>query len=281
MTSLPDLIQQGNSLWFFLPTAFLLGALHGLEPGHSKTVMAAFIVSVRGTVPQAMLLGLSATFSHTLIVWLLAGVGLFYGRNGYSEKNEPYFQLASAVLILVIAVWMLWRTHRERRLVVYTPLENQDSHGSHSHPLSPGLTEHHSHHEGLDLGDSHFHDTHQRAHVEEIRQRFTNRKVTTGQIVLFGLTGGLIPCPSAITVLLLCFQIKRVALGFFLVLGFSLGLAVTMVASGVVAALSVKHLTKRFSRISNLFQFAPYLASLFIVCLGLFMGVQAWVRIQV
>ena len=43
MFDLPTLIAQGQHSWLFLPTAILLGALHGLEPGHSKTMIAAFI----------------------------------------------------------------------------------------------------------------------------------------------------------------------------------------------------------------------------------------------
>jgi nickel/cobalt exporter len=73
MTSLPDLIAQGaGHAWLFIPSAIVLGALHGLEPGHSKTMMAAFIIAIRGTVRQAVLLGLCATLSHTLIVWIIA-----------------------------------------------------------------------------------------------------------------------------------------------------------------------------------------------------------------
>src|ERR1700741_4506704 len=73
MPSLADLLQQGTThAWLFVPTAILLGALHGLEPGHSKTMMAAFIIAVRGTVGQAVLLGLCATISHTAVVWVIA-----------------------------------------------------------------------------------------------------------------------------------------------------------------------------------------------------------------
>ncbi len=75
-------------------------------------------------------------------------------------------------------------------------------------------------------------DAHQRAHAQEINRRFDGRQVTTGQIVLFGLTGGLIPCPASITVLLICLQLKKFSLGATLVLGFSVGLALTLVASG-------------------------------------------------
>ena len=116
MTSLPELLQQGSAnAWLFIPTAILLGALHGLEAGHSKTMMAAFIVAVRGSVGQAVLLGLSATLSHTAIVWGVALLGLHFGSQWDMEEIEPYFQLASAFLIIAIAVWMLMRTYRDQQ----------------------------------------------------------------------------------------------------------------------------------------------------------------------
>ena len=80
MLSFTDLLQQGTAhAWLFIPSAIMLGALHGLEPGHSKTMMAAFIIAVRGTVGQAVLLGLAATLSHTAIVWVIAMGGLYFG----------------------------------------------------------------------------------------------------------------------------------------------------------------------------------------------------------
>src|SRR5262250_289132 len=98
MTDFATLLQQGNS-WLFVPSAILLGALHGLEPGHSKTMMAAFIVAIRGRLAQAVLLGLSATVSHTAIVWAIALTGLYFGRTWNTESTEPWFQVVSAVLI--------------------------------------------------------------------------------------------------------------------------------------------------------------------------------------
>ena len=111
MTPFVTLLQQGNS-WLFLPSAVLLGALHGLEPGHSKTMMAAFIVAIRGTLAQAVLLALSATVSHTAIVWMVALAGLYFGRSWNTAATEPYLQVVSAVLIIAVAAWMLWRTRQ-------------------------------------------------------------------------------------------------------------------------------------------------------------------------
>jgi nickel/cobalt exporter len=91
---------------------------------------------------------------------------------------------------------------------------------------------------------------------------------------MFGLTGGLIPCPAAITVLLLCLQLKQFTLGVALVLCFSIGLALTMVSAGVIAALSVQHVGKRWSGFGALAARAPYLSSALIVCVGLYVGWQ-------
>jgi len=115
MTPFAELLQQGaGNAWLFFPTAILLGALHGLEPGHSKTMMAAFIVAVRGTVTQAVLLGLAATVSHTLIVWGIAIGGMYLWRGVAPETFEPYLQFVSAIVIIAMAFWMLWRTWKTR-----------------------------------------------------------------------------------------------------------------------------------------------------------------------
>ena len=273
MTPFADLVQQGASqAWLFIPSAILLGALHGLEPGHSKTMMAAFIVAIRGTVGQAVLLGLAATVSHTAVVWAVALGGLSLGRTLDAETNESYFQLASAALIILIALWMLWRTWQDRRQAKPAVHDHGHDH-DHDHDHDHG----HGRRHGLDLGAGGFQDTHQLVHAADIRRRFADRNVTTWQIVLFGLTGGLIPCPAAITVLLLCLQLKEVSLGAVLVLSFSIGLAITLVAVGAAAALSVQHASRRWSWFGTLARRAPYVSSLLIIGVGLYVGVQGWV----
>jgi len=131
---MPDFLQAlqngTTSLWLFIPTAILLGALHGLEPGHSKTMMAAFIVAIRGTVWQAVLLGLSAAISHSLIIWLLAALALHFGNQWNAETTEPYFQLGSAAIIVGLAVWMFWRTRRD---VKAAAAHSHDHDHRHSH----------------------------------------------------------------------------------------------------------------------------------------------------
>jgi ABC-type nickel/cobalt efflux system permease component RcnA len=306
MTDFQTLLAGGNA-WLFIPSAILLGALHGLEPGHSKTMMAAFIIAVRGTLMQAVLLGLAATVSHTAIVWLIALGGMYFGRQWSAEASEPWMQLASAVLIVGVAVWMLWRTSQNKAACFHDHgddagrVHGHDDDHAHDHahhdanePAHEAHAHGHDHDHGHDHeahGHDHGHDhapataivpvsagddAHARQHAQDIQQRFAGRDVTTGQIVMFGLTGGLIPCPASITVLLLCLQLKRVALGAVLVLGFSIGLAVTMVASGVIAALSVKHLSRHMNsgRFSELAAKAPYFSGVLILLVGLYVGYQ-------
>jgi ABC-type nickel/cobalt efflux system permease component RcnA len=289
MTDFHTLLAGGNA-WLFVPSAILLGALHGLEPGHSKTMMAAFIIAVRGTLMQAVLLGLAATVSHTAIVWLIALGGMYFGQQWSAEASEPWMQVISAVLIVGVAVWMLWRTSQDKAACFHDHGSEGDQDHGHGHAhASHGHDRDHDHAHGAACNHAHAHasattapartagdDAHARMHADQIQSRFAGREVTTGQIVMFGLTGGLIPCPASITVLLLCLQLKRIALGATLVLGFSIGLALTMVASGVIAALSVKHLSKRMSggRFSELAAKAPYFSGGLILIVGCYVGYQ-------
>ena len=261
MTDFSQLLSKGAAhAWFFLPTAVLLGALHGLEPGHSKTMMAAFIVAVRGTIGQAVLLGLSAAFSHSLVIWLLAAVALKFGSQWNAESTEPYFQIGSAVMIAGLALWMLFRVRREAREEAEHEHHHHDHHGEHEHGK--------------------YQDAHERAHAGEIEKRFANRRVTTGQIVVFGLTGGLLPCPAAFSILIICLQLKQFSLGFAMVLAFSVGLALTLVASGTLAAWSVRHAEKRWSGLGRLTRQLPYLSVTFLLLVAGYIGWHGWQGLQ-
>jgi nickel/cobalt exporter len=357
-------IQSGSTnLWLFIPAAVLLGALHGLEPGHSKTMMAAFIVAIRGTVGQAVLLGLSAAISHSLIIWVLAAAALHFGNQWNADSVEPYLQLGSAVMILGLAIWMFLRTRRElheaqhhhhrhdhahselfvldlghgklelsvfedgvppvfrlrapagehlpvakdvsletvrpdgtRQIFQFTAkkdfLESTADipephefdatviigHGHHHHSCQVQFREdeHHHHHAATGESAEEFQDAHERAHAQDIANRFAGRAVTTPQIILFGVTGGLMPCPAAFTVLLVCLQVKKVTLGFAMVAAFSFGLALTMVTTGVLAAWSARHAEKHFKGFGEIMRRAPYVSCALLVVLAGFMAWHGW-----
>lgn len=273
MGEFSTLLQQGNG-WFFIPSSILLGILHGLEPGHSKTMMAAFIIAIKGTVKQAVMLGLAATLSHTAIVWLIALGGMYLSRAFTAQSVEPWLQLISAIIILSTACWMFWRTWRG---------EQQWLAGNHHHDHGHDHDHDHDHHGHIHpegATSKAYQDAHERAHAADIQRRFDGQTVTNGQILLFGLTGGLIPCPAAITVLLICIQLKAFTLGATMVLSFSLGLALTLVTVGVGAAISVQQAAKRWSGFSTLARRAPYFSSILIGLVGVYMGIHGYTGIM-
>ncbi|EAQ6162682.1 TPA: nickel/cobalt efflux protein RcnA [Salmonella enterica] len=273
MGEFSTLLQQGNG-WFFIPSAILLGILHGLEPGHSKTMMAAFIIAIKGTVKQAVMLGLAATLSHTAIVWLIALGGMYLSRAFTAQSVEPWLQLISAIIILSTACWMFWRTWRgEQQWLAGN--HHHDHHHDHGHDH-----DHHGHIHPEGATSKAYQDAHERAHAADIQRRFDGQTVTNGQILLFGLTGGLIPCPAAITVLLICIQLKAFTLGATMVLSFSLGLALTLVTVGVGAAISVQQAAKRWSGFSTLARRAPYFSSILIGLVGVYMGIHGYTGIM-
>lgn len=238
MKELADQLAQGPANgWLLVPSALVLGALHGLEPGHSKTMTAAFIVSIRGTIGQAVMLALAATVSHTAVVWVLAFLTLTWGGPLRVDAADPVLRIISGAMVLAMALWMGVRTWRVRN--------------------APGAE-----------------DEHARAHGHELADRLDGRPVSTGQVVLFGLTSGLLPCAAAVTVLLLCLQMQRVWLGMALVLCFSIGLAATLMLSGVFAAWGAGKVARRWKGVDAIAARAPYGASAVLACLGLCMGLR-------
>jgi nickel/cobalt exporter len=137
-----------------------------------------------------------------------------------------------------------------------------------------------------DDGDRHSHrDAHQLAHADEIRRRFTSANVTPGQIVMLGFSGGLIPCSAAIAVLALCLQINRLWLGIALVACFSIGLAVTLVAAGIVGAVGMRHNSRHWSRrwsgLGDLARRAPYVSGIVMIGVGLYVGWEGWMNVSI
>ena len=278
--TLTTMIENGaaNPILLF-GMALLLGGLHGLEPGHSKTMIAAYIIAIRGTVAQAVLLGVSAAISHSVIVWILAIAALSYGNELIGEELEPWFIIVSGLLVFGIACWMYIQMRRSS-----TPrARNHDHDHSHHHEHEADGHRRHSHdhdhghaHEGQVRAGHGYMDAHALAHAREIEARLDAGKTSTWQTILFGLSGGLIPCPAAITVFLLCLHLGKMTLGIVLVSAFSIGLAITLVAVGVVAALGLKAISRRTSRLDRFLDAAPYLSAALIAMIGCLMIYSGW-----
>ncbi len=272
MPDIASIIQSGAAnAWLLLPTALVLGALHALEPGHSKSMMIAFIVAVHGTARQAALLALSATLGHTIVVWALAVIAWRLGDAGVLERAEPWLLVLGGLLLIALSFRILKR-------LVPAPAHGHHHHGhdhhghghNHGHASTPAHDHHHAH------ATFNTEDEHAAFHEAEIKKQFTGKAgaVTNGEIAWFGFTGGLLPCPAAFAVLLACLHQQAYGLGIVMVAAFSVGLALTMVAVGVAAAWGVTAIKSKSGAFDRFAYWAPYLSSAVVFGIGLFAVVQ-------
>jgi len=214
--ALAKLLHQGDlSMGMVLAgmaVAFGLGAVHALSPGHGKTIVAAYLVGSRSTARHAALLGLMVTFTHTVSVFFLGFVTLFFSRYVLPERIYPVLGTISGLSIVWVGGMLFFR-----RLGA--------AQGQHHR-------RHHHHREGTlvhDHGDGNVH-----SHLPE-------GEASLGSLMALGASGGLVPCPSALVLLLSAVALGRIGLGLTLLVAFSAGLAVVLMAIGM-AAVYAKHL---------------------------------------
>jgi ABC-type nickel/cobalt efflux system permease component RcnA len=199
-----------------LLVAAFWGAAHALTPGHGKALVAGYLIGTRGRPRDAVLLGATVTVTHTAGVFGLGLVTVVLSRFVVPEQLYPWLTLVSGLLVVGVGAAVLCGRMR-----------------AHAHPVSdPGRTPSHAHHEH-EHGHAHHH-----AHAHEPAAR--------GGILGVGVAAGLLPCPSALVVLLSAIALHRIGFGFALIVAFSLGLAATITGIGLVAVLA----RRAFSRVS-------------------------------
>jgi nickel/cobalt transporter (NicO) family protein len=260
---LARLLHQGQLGWaaiaIGLAVAFGLGAIHALSPGHGKTIVAAYLVGTRGTPAHAVFLGAMVTFTHTISVFLLGFITLFLSRFVLPEKIYPVLGVISGVSIVWIGAILLRKRLEAARGHAHTHEHHHHDH-EHHHPHHDHEHEHH-HHVAFshDHGDSHVH-----SHIPD--------EVSLGSLIALGASGGLVPCPSAMVVLLSAIALGRVGLGLILLVAFSLGLAGVLMAIGLVV-LYAKHLLpdSKKSAAHPAFRLIPVFSAAVIVCIGIIM----------
>jgi ABC-type nickel/cobalt efflux system permease component RcnA len=202
-----------SMLLLTLAIAAGLGAVHALEPGHGKTVVAAYLVGSRGTAAHALWLGLIVTASHTAGVYLLGGIVLYASRHVVPEQLYPWLGAASGVMIAGVGAVLFLR-----RLAG----EHDHHHADHEHG--------HGHH-----GHEHAHGDHHHSHGSSVHHHHVlTGDVSARQLVALGVSGGIVPCPGALVVLLAALAFGRVGLGLLLITAFSVGLAAVLVAIGLL-----------------------------------------------
>ena len=250
------LIGRGDLSWIVilssLAAAMFWGAAHALSPGHGKAIVTAYLVGQRGTPRHAALLGLITTFTHTIGVFALGGVTLLLSQFIVPERLYPWINLLAGLLVVGIGGSVFWSRYQRRRRAHWRANEN-------SHRLA------HEH------GHDHDHDHHHHHHHHEAP--------SLKGLVAVGVSGGLLPCPSALVVLLAAISLHRVAFGMLLILAFSIGLAAAITGVGLVAVLA----KRAFSRVSfegRLVSALPALSALVILVAGVAMTARALPKVS-
>ncbi|HEY1232039.1 MAG TPA: sulfite exporter TauE/SafE family protein [Candidatus Binatia bacterium] len=239
---------------FAFAVAVGLGAFHALEPGHGKTLVAAYLVGSQGTLKHALLLGLVVTVAHTAGVYLLGLVTLYASNYIVPERLYPWIALVSGVIITVLGGALLLRHHRDKQ-----GIHSHQHHGHiHHHHHGPHDHEHHS------RGDAHHrHDP--------------NERVSLKQLLALGISGGIIPCPAALVVLLSAVSMQRIGLGLLLICAFSTGLAAVLVAVGMLMVYARGFMARFRGEGSIVTRWLPLASSAFIFLIGVGLTYQALV----
>lgn len=244
--------------------SFVWGAMHAISPGHGKTIVGAYLVGARATAQQAVFLGLTTTITHTIGVFALGLVALFASQYILPEQLYPWLSCLSGLMVVAIGVNLFISRMRSTQLL-------KRSHLGHSHAEQHHHHDHHHDHHDHDHG--HSHETH-----SHLPPGADGSPVTWRSLLILGISGGLVPCPSALVVLLSSIALGRVGFGLVLVLAFSLGLAGVLTALGLLLV-RARRLFERVPTQMRLMRVLPAISALFIALLGLGITTQALMQI--
>ena len=234
LTNLLESQPAFGTIWVGIAIAFGAGAVHALAPGHGKIIISTYLVGARGTPQQAIFLGLLTTLSHTLTIFLLGLGVLFASQYVIPEQLDPVLRVFSGLTICGVGVGLL--QHR---------LHNAAGHDTHHHHHQSSSDHHH--HEPLSANPS-------------------DPSMTS--LISLGIAGGIVPCPSALVLLLSGISLHQTAYGLLLVTSFSAGMASVLVAVGLLV-LYAKQWLEQFAAPERLGRQLSVVSAIFIVCAGI------------
>lgn len=267
---LTALVRVENLTPFFLLTALalslVLGAMHGLTPGHGKALVAAYLVGTRGTPKHAAALGGVVTLTHTGSVLAIGTLTLVASRFLVPTDLFPILEIASGLLIMAMGVGLLWQRWRgwrgvqqkrqREKAAAMAEASSQLSGNSNQFPAA--------NRQRIAIGA----DISTRVYDEVLTAESGVGMVRWRSLIGLGVSGGLVPCPDAIAILLVAVALNRIALGLSLIVSFSLGLAVVLIAIGLAMVQS----RRLFARFGQVERYAPAIAvasALVVLALGL------------
>ncbi len=246
---------------FALGVSLALGALHALTPGHGKTVVAAYLVGSRGTAWHAIVLGSIVTLTHTGSVFLLGIITLAASQYILPTRIIPWLEIASGLMIVSLGFYLLWQRFISWRNII-EPAISQDK-PSRKYSLAPIAKKKPGTIKIQKFPENSHHHGDGKTHSHEIPEAITWRSLIT-----LGISGGLVPCPDAIAILLVAIAINRIFLGLALIVSFSLGLAIVLITIGLLMVSSSRRLFKRMDAFNKFAPLMPVISALIVLLLG-------------
>ncbi|MBA2749216.1 MAG: sulfite exporter TauE/SafE family protein [Tatlockia sp.] len=243
--------QQTGTLLVAICVSFLWGGMHAMSPGHGKTIVGAYLVGARATPQHAVFLGLTTTITHTLAVFALGLVTLFASRFVVPEQLYPWLSFLSGLMVVAIGLNLF-----------ISRLRNTHFHATTHHHAHDGYSHHH-------------HDGNHHNHLPPITDEASP---SWRSLLTLGISGGLVPCPSALVVLLSAVALGRVGFGLVMVLAFSLGLAGVLTGLGLLLV-RTKRLFDRLPLQMRLVRVLPAVSAFFVALLGLGITTQALMQL--
>lgn len=265
MNALSDALTRGAHDPFVVAGALLLaivlGALHALEPGHGKTLLAVSLVGARATRRQALILASALTVAHTAGVLALGLIVLAALPQVATERIYPWITLASGVLVTIFGARAVAREVRRRLPFAHAHVHEH----THAHPHQ------HDHVHADGAGHHHHDDGHHHDHAIPGTAPLTFRSA-----VIAAVSGNIAPCPAAFVVLLAAIQLRQIAYGLALIVAFSVGLAAVLTVLGVAVVRGAGWLVAR-PQFDRLARWAPLATSVVIAGVGSIMIGEAFV----
>jgi len=268
--------------------AVMMGAGHAMSPGHGKTVMAAYLIGERGTYWHAFLLGVIVTITHTWSVLLLGVVVLYLQDYVAPEDVDFWAGIASGVIIMVLGVYLFRRRFESYILSKQAVAHDHDDARSHDH-------DHHHHHHDHDhdhshahlRGHDHIHHDHDHDHHHgpgghtHVIETEDGAPPSFWQILTLGISGGIVPCPAALIVLMLAISVGRLSYGLLFILAFSVGLAAVLVAIGFVVVKTAGAIRSATGERSPVLKALPVFSSILITILGGWVVLMTLIRFDI
>ncbi|HXG82581.1 MAG TPA: sulfite exporter TauE/SafE family protein [Pyrinomonadaceae bacterium] len=240
---------------FGLLVAFVLGAAHALSPGHGKTVVGAYLVGSRGTFKHAIFLGATVTITHTLSVFALGIVALFASEYILPERLIPFLSFVSGLLVFFIGLTLF----KNRLFSILGYKSENHSADEHAHDAEILQNDDARADSQNDFTHTHGGSTHTHAPPKQIGWR---------SLLALGISGGLLPCPSALVLMLSAISLNRIGYGLVLTLVFSFGLAATLTGVGLVFLYVGKFFDNPALSENRLVKALPVFSAFVITCVG-------------